>query len=57
MTKKQKKVLYRIILASVLMVVLHFVPARGYFRFALYLVPYLVIGRSEERRVGKECGS
>ena len=44
MTKKQKKVLYRIILASVLMVVLHFVPARGYFRFALYLVPYLVIG-------------
>ncbi len=44
MTKKQKKVLYRIITAAVLMVALHFVPVEGYPRFALYLVPYIIIG-------------
>ena len=44
MTKKQKKVLYRIITAAVLMVALHFVPVEGYPRFALYLVPYFIIG-------------
>ena len=44
MTKKQKKVLYRIIAAAVLMVALHFVPVEGYPRFALYLVPYFIIG-------------
>lgn len=44
MTNKQKKVLYRIIIASVLMTALFFVPAEGYLRFALYLVPYFVIG-------------
>lgn len=44
MTKKQKKVLYRIIIAAVLMVALHFVPVEGYLRFGLYLIPYLVIG-------------
>lgn len=44
MTKKQKKVLYRIIVAAVLMAALHFVPIQGYARFALYLIPYLVIG-------------
>lgn len=44
MTKKQKKVLYRIIVAAVLMVALHFVPVEGYLRFGLYLIPYLVIG-------------
>ena len=44
MTKKQKKVLYRIIIAAVLMAVLHFVPVKGYLRCALYLVPYFIIG-------------
>ena len=44
MTKKQKKVLYRIIAAAVLMVVLYFVPVKGYLRFALYMIPYLIIG-------------
>lgn len=44
MTKKQKKVLYRIIIAALLMVALHFVPVEGYLRFVLYLIPYLVIG-------------
>lgn len=44
MTKKQKKVLYRIIIAGVLLIILHFVPIEGYFRLALYMAPYLVIG-------------
>ena len=44
MTKKQKKVLYRIIIAAVLMVALYFVPVEGYLRCALYLIPYLIIG-------------
>ncbi len=44
MTKKQKKVLYRIIIAALLIVALHFVPVEGYLRFALYLIPYTIIG-------------
>ena len=44
MTQKQKKVLYRIIVSAVLMAGLYFVPVKGYLRFLLYLVPYLIIG-------------
>ncbi len=44
MTKKQKKNLIRILLAALMMIALHFVPVTGWVRFALYLVPYLVIG-------------
>lgn len=44
MTKKQKKVLYRIIIAAVLMIVLFLLPVEGWLRFALYLIPYLIIG-------------
>jgi Cd2+/Zn2+-exporting ATPase len=44
MTKKQKKVLYRIIIALILMVVLYFVPVEGPLQFALYMIPYFVIG-------------
>lgn len=44
MTKKQKKTLYRIIIAAILMVALPYVPANGYLRFALYLIPYFTIG-------------
>ncbi len=44
MNKKQKKMLIRIILAAVMMIVLHFIPADGIVRFVLYLIPYLVIG-------------
>lgn len=44
MTKKQKKVLYRIIIAAVMMIGLHFVPVEGWLKFALYLIPYIVIG-------------
>ncbi|MBP0981229.1 MAG: heavy metal translocating P-type ATPase, partial [Oscillospiraceae bacterium] len=44
MTRKQKKVLYRIIASSLLMIALHFAPATGLAKFALYLIPYLIIG-------------
>jgi Cd2+/Zn2+-exporting ATPase len=44
MNKKQKKMLIRILTASVLMIGLHFLPVEGYLRFVLYLIPYLVIG-------------
>lgn len=44
MNKKQKKVLIRIIAAAVLLIALAFVPAEGWLQFALYMLPYLVIG-------------
>lgn len=44
MTKKQKKLLTRILVAAALMVILAFIPVTGIVRFACYLVPYFVIG-------------
>ena len=48
MRRKQKKALVRIIVAAVLMVVLglvsHFTNINEYVLFALYMVPYLVVG-------------
>ena len=44
MTKKQKKLLWQILIAAALLVVLHFIPAQGWLRFGLYLIPYLIIG-------------
>lgn len=44
MTKKQKKMLYRIIISAVLMIAFKFVPVDGIVRFLLYLIPYLMIG-------------
>ncbi|MCM1112882.1 MAG: heavy metal translocating P-type ATPase [Muribaculum sp.] len=44
MTKKQKKVFWRILAAVVLLVLLYFVPVEGMPRLLLYLIPYLVIG-------------
>ncbi len=44
MNKKQKKMLWRIIVSAVLMVALHFVPVTGLVRFALYMVPYFIVG-------------
>ncbi|NSF38827.1 heavy metal translocating P-type ATPase [Blautia wexlerae] len=44
MNKKQKKMLIRIIIAAVLIVVFSLLPAEGYLRFILFMIPYLVIG-------------
>lgn len=53
MSRKQKKMLARIIIAAALMVALHFVPAEGITRFGLYMVPYLVIGYDILRKAAK----
>lgn len=44
MNKKQKKMLIRIIVTAVLMVLLSLLPVNGYFKFGLFMIPYLVIG-------------
>ena len=44
MNKKQKKLLYRIIAAVVLVIALELAPVDGWLKFALYLIPYLIIG-------------
>lgn len=44
MNKKQKKVLYRIIITVVLLVLLNIIPLTGVLRFVFFLIPYLVIG-------------
>ncbi|MGN0131593.1 MAG: heavy metal translocating P-type ATPase [Lachnospiraceae bacterium] len=45
MSKKQKKVLIRIVISALLIVVLKLLPIdNGYVKFVLFLIPYLVIG-------------
>lgn len=53
MNKKQKKVFIRIIIAFALIIILKWIPVEGYARFALYMVPYLVIGYDILRKAGK----
>ena len=53
MNKKQKKVLIRIIAAAALMILLSLLPARGYLRLGLFLIPYLVIGYDILLKAGK----
>lgn len=44
MTKKQKKVLIRIIISIILVAIILMLPVEGYVRFGLFLIPYLIIG-------------
>lgn len=44
MTRKQKKMLMRIIIALVMMIVLYFIPVTGWIRFVCYMVPYVIVG-------------
>lgn len=44
MNKKQKKMLFRILLAAVLLIALQFIPVTGYWRLAAFIIPYLIIG-------------
>lgn len=53
MTKKQKKVLIRIIIAAVLVIALQFIPVKEYVRFGLYMIPYFVIGYDILKKAGK----
>ena len=53
MSKKQRIMLARILLAAALLLVLNFVPAAGLTRFVLYLAPYLIIGYDILRKAFK----
>ncbi len=53
MTKKQKKTLIRIIIAVALVGLISLLPVKGYIRFALFMIPYLVIGYDILRKAGK----
>ena len=53
MTKKQKKMLIRIIIAAVLLIALNFIPVKGTLRMILFLIPYLVIGYDILKKAGK----
>ena len=53
MNKKQKKMLIRIIIAVALIILLKFLPVEGIYRFALYMIPYLVIGYDILRKAVK----
>ncbi len=44
MSRKQLVMLCRIAVAALLMAVLHYLPLSGWPRFALYMVPYIVVG-------------
>ena len=53
MTKKQKKMLLRILVSAALMVGLLFVPATGWLRFALWLVSGSVLNLSRANSVAR----
>ena len=53
MTKKQKKAMFRIIIAVVLVGLISLLPVKGYIRFALFMIPYLVIGYDILRKAVK----
>ena len=53
MSRKQKKMLVRIIIAAAMLIALKFITVRGLVQLALYLVAYLVIGYDILRKAGK----
>ena len=53
MTKKQKKMLVRIILTAVMLAALYVIPVTGWLRLALYLVTYVVIGYDIMKKAGQ----
>ena len=53
MNSKQKKNLIRILVTTLLLVLLHFLPVHGVLRFVLYMIPYLIIGYDILIKAGK----
>lgn len=53
MSKKQKKMLIRILLSTGMLVLLNFLPVTGLIQMALYLAVYLLIGYDILRKAGK----
>ena len=44
MTRKQKKVLYRIIISAIVLIIVSLLPVTGILRMVLFMIPYLIIG-------------
>ena len=53
MTKKQKKMLLRILITAAMLIALQFIPVTGLPRLCAYLVAYLVIGYDILQKAGK----
>ena len=57
MTKKQKKMLIRILITAAMLVALYIIPVTGWLRLALYLTAYLVIGYDILKKAGQGIGN
>lgn len=53
MNKKQRKMLVRILLAAAFMIGLHFIEIEGWYRFIVYMIPYLIVGYDILIKAGK----
>ena len=53
MNKKQKKMLIRIIISTVLMVIFSLLPLEGWLQFGLFMIPYFIIGYDILKKAGK----
>ena len=53
MNKKQKKILIRIILTAALIILFSLLPLEGYLKFAMFMVPYLIIGYDILKKAAK----
>ena len=53
MTKKQKKMLVRILITAVMLIALNFIPITGVWQLLAYVAAYLVIGYDILRKAGK----
>ena len=53
MTGKQKKMLARILTSAALFVIALLIPAEGWLKLAIFLVPYLIVGYKVLIKAGK----
>ena len=53
MSKKQKKMLIRILVTAVMLAALHFLPVTGWLRLVLFLAAYLIIGCDILKKAGQ----
>lgn len=53
MTKKQKKVFWRILLTIPLIIIVSFLPFEGWIKGTLYMIPYLLIGYDILKKAGR----
>lgn len=53
LNKKQKKKLYKILITIALLIILEFIPAEGFLKLGLYLIPYLIVGYDSLKKAFK----